>query len=325
MHSNKVTPKIRIREVWIDWAKTLLIFMMVVCHAGLYGIPQHIIYAFHMPAFFIISGYLFRPHNWRSLLIRYCIPVLFFSLINLCYNLTFEYLRGSSINITQYLLEYIPPFYRYTPHTPSLFPGIWFIEGLLCCQLLLGIPWIYRNYKVVGCMCVLFSSLQTVFIGNTELQYYYIFRIPAILPFLCLGIYIKKIFNIQYSIFNKIIIIITLIIVIPLSLLNGTIDMISNTFGINYIIFFVNAAITSLLFFHICACFSPKRSIEILSNGTLLILGTHMIYISIWNTITGHININRQFSATFISLIVLICSIYFTKKAANNHSCLLGK
>ena len=134
----------------------------------------------------------------------------------------------------------------------------------------------------------------------------------------------KKIFNIQYSIFNKIIII-TLIIVIPLSLLNGTIDMISNTFGINYIIFFVNAAITSLLFFHICACFSPKRSIEILSNGTLLILGTHMIYISIWNTITGHININRQFSATFISLIVLICSIYFTKKAANNHSCLLGK
>ena len=181
-------------------------------------------------------------------------------------------------------------------------------------------------------MCVLFSSLQTVFIGNTELQYYYIFRIPAILPFLCLGIYIKKIFNIQYSIFNiqysifnKIIIIITLIIVIPLSLLNGTIDMISNTFGINYIIFFVNAAITSLLFFHICACFSPKRSIEILSNGTLLILGTHMIYISIWNTITGHININRQFSATFISLIVLICSIYFTKKAANNHSCLLGK
>lgn len=131
--------------------------------------------------------------------------------------------------------------------------------------------------------------------------------------------------NIQYSIFNKIIIIITLIIVIPLSLLNGTIDMISNTFGINYIIFFVNAAITSLLFFHICACFSPKRSIEILSNGTLLILGTHMIYISIWNTITGHININRQFSATFISLIVLICSIYFTKKAANNHSCLLGK
>ena len=133
-----------------------------------------------------------------------------------------------------------------------------------------------------------------------------------------------SIFNIQYSIFNKIIII-TLIIVIPLSLLNGTIDMISNTFGINYIIFFVNAAITSLLFFHICACFSPKRSIEILSNGTLLILGTHMIYISIWNTITGHININRQFSATFISLIVLICSIYFTKKAANNHSCLLGK
>lgn len=113
--------------------------------------------------------------------------------------LIFEYLRGNPIDIVQYLLNYIPPFYRYSPHTPSLFPGIWFIEGLLCCQLLLSIPWIYRNYKSIGCMCILFSSLQTFFIENTELQYYYFFRIPAILPFLCLGMYIKE--NIQYSIF----------------------------------------------------------------------------------------------------------------------------
>lgn len=125
MQNNKITPQIKVREVWIDWAKTLLIFMMVVCHAGLYGVPQQIIYTFHMPAFFIISGYLFRPHYWKDLLIRYSIPILFFSFINLCYNIIFEYLRGNPIDIVQYLLNYIPPFYRYSPHTPSLFPGIW--------------------------------------------------------------------------------------------------------------------------------------------------------------------------------------------------------
>ena len=103
--------------------------------------------------------------------------------------------------------------------------------------------------------------------------------------------------------------------------------MISNIFGINYIIFFLNATIISLLFFHICACFSSSKTIAILSTGTLLILGTHMIYISIWNTIIGHlgININKPFSATFISLIELIFPIYFTKKSANNYSRLLGK
>lgn len=78
MQNNKITPQIKVREVWIDWAKTLLIFMMVVCHAGLYGVPRQIIYTFHMPAFFIISGYLFRPHYWKDLLIRYSIPILFF-------------------------------------------------------------------------------------------------------------------------------------------------------------------------------------------------------------------------------------------------------
>ena len=207
MQEDKIISRIKDREAWIDWAKVLLIFMMVVCHAGLRGTSQQIIYIFHMPAFFIISGYLFRPHHWKNVLIRYCIPVLFFSFINLCYNLTFEYLRGNSVNVIQYLLNCIPPFYRYRPHVPSLFTGIWFIEGLLYCQLLLHIPWIHRNYKEVGCICILFSSLQMFFIENTELQYYYLYRIPAILPFLCFGIYIKEniqysIFNIQYSIFN---------------------------------------------------------------------------------------------------------------------------
>lgn len=51
------------RVVWIDWAKALLIYFVVVGHAGCKDNVQIILYAFHMPAFFVISGYLYRPRQ----------------------------------------------------------------------------------------------------------------------------------------------------------------------------------------------------------------------------------------------------------------------
>jgi fucose 4-O-acetylase-like acetyltransferase len=48
------------RISWIDWAKTILIFLMVSAHCNIHPYPQQFIHAFHMPAFFLISGYLFR-------------------------------------------------------------------------------------------------------------------------------------------------------------------------------------------------------------------------------------------------------------------------
>ena len=48
------------RIVWIDWAKVILIYLMVVGHALPCKWENQVIYAFHMPAFFIISGFLLK-------------------------------------------------------------------------------------------------------------------------------------------------------------------------------------------------------------------------------------------------------------------------
>lgn len=49
------------RENWIDWSKVFLIYLVVVGHSNLISHENNaFLTAFHMPAFFILAGYLHR-------------------------------------------------------------------------------------------------------------------------------------------------------------------------------------------------------------------------------------------------------------------------
>lgn len=54
-------PKSGERLEWIDAAKGLGILAVVVGHVWTRGAVRDAVYAFHMPLFFLVSGYLFRP------------------------------------------------------------------------------------------------------------------------------------------------------------------------------------------------------------------------------------------------------------------------
>lgn len=71
------------REDWIDISKTLLIFSMVVGHCQPDSWLRTLIYGCHMPAFFMISGYLYSPHNWKKTTRSFFVPSLIFGTINL--------------------------------------------------------------------------------------------------------------------------------------------------------------------------------------------------------------------------------------------------
>ena len=54
---------------WIDVAKGIAIFLVIVGHTVPNPSPlRHAIFSFHMPVFFILAGYTFRPKPWRELL-----------------------------------------------------------------------------------------------------------------------------------------------------------------------------------------------------------------------------------------------------------------
>lgn len=46
------------REIWADYVKVIAIYLMVLCHFNLNSeIGKQFIWIFHMPVFFLISGY----------------------------------------------------------------------------------------------------------------------------------------------------------------------------------------------------------------------------------------------------------------------------
>ena len=143
------------RYGWIDWSKALLIWMMVLGHAGLSGYCRELVYAFHMPAFFIISGYLYKSHSLLKTLKSLGIPVLIFSIVNLLYYSLKLYVKGE-LDIIDLLSKCYQPYYKCNlGDYISLFRGVWFIVVLFFMRILLGdikmfLP-IKKYYKYIFC------------------------------------------------------------------------------------------------------------------------------------------------------------------------------
>lgn len=84
------------RDTTIDIGKGICIFLMVFGHCFLNGNIRHVIYLFHMPFFFFVSGFFLKVNNnWRAfllqkskrLLIPFCVYWIFASFMNVVENL----------------------------------------------------------------------------------------------------------------------------------------------------------------------------------------------------------------------------------------------
>ena len=55
------------RIEWVDIAKTIGIFLVIANHFGTNFGNEKIVYAiaaFHMPLFFLVSGYIYKRNHW---------------------------------------------------------------------------------------------------------------------------------------------------------------------------------------------------------------------------------------------------------------------
>ena len=94
---------------WIDSAKGLLILLVVLGHmSDINGELKNWIFTFHMPAFFIISGYLYKPHPLMKTIKSFGVPILFFSMVNLALIFGKMLLKGESVDY-DFLSQITPP------------------------------------------------------------------------------------------------------------------------------------------------------------------------------------------------------------------------
>lgn len=89
----------RERLDWVDAAKGLGIILVVVAHVWTRGPVRDFIYAFHMPLFFLLSGYMGKPRppaeTLRKLAVSMAVPYVAFLLLLALFDWGFENWQGN--------------------------------------------------------------------------------------------------------------------------------------------------------------------------------------------------------------------------------------
>ena len=237
---------------------------------------------------------------------------LFFSVLSLAFKILFGEMSPSSISFpkTIFLIFH----YRYGLGD-SLMMGDWFLWALIFLRFMFGdISWLKgtkQYYIIISCFAIIYMTLESHLISiDTIFRGYIIGRAIPCLPFFCFGFWLKdKNWKPrQLPIFVITLTIIIFILVPPFNKATGIID---NGYGYSYTVFLLCAVSTTLLIFWLSDKVKSTKFIITISNGTFVILGTHMPILYILNKIVP--KAMEEF-LPFITIILCYYIIIFCEK-----------
>ncbi len=275
------------RFVWIDYAKSIGIYFVVLGHTHLYTPLSNVIYTWLMPVFFFISGYLFsfekntslKTFAWKrfkSLLV----PYLWINLITYLFWLFVG--RKFGEDSTSNICWYSPAIHTLLGNGTQMVHNIptWFY---IC---LYGLEMFYY---------IFFKHVKKIYIGLLILivagYLNYTFN-PYLLPFSLNTALVGMIFyalgnelkNRKYAFkYNIFYIVLFLSLIIIVAHFNGRINMYKNYYA-NYILFLIGgfsgiyliAAIATFL----SDRYKERKWITYISKNTIIISGFHLLIFS---------------------------------------------
>mgnify|MGYP002857972121 FL=1 len=252
---------------------------MVVGHWTDNHLLRTYIYSFHMPALFIISGFLFKPHVWYKTLVAFFFPILFFSIINIAIQLLLGNTSFNSLHFPRIIFSLL--------HNSGFFMGTWFIWALLGLRFLFGdlrlLAIFRKHYVLITVMCIIISIFEKQYSGiDTVSLGCHIGKMIPSMVFFCMGFFLKDVKWDPNSL-STTQIIIMLISFIILPIINGYVSLGDYNYGRSYLLFIVNAIISSVLILALSAEIPQSKYIITISKGTLVVLGTHMSILQILN------------------------------------------
>ena len=251
-----------------------------------------------MPALFIISGYLFRPHAWYKTLVAFFFPVLSFSIINIALQLLLGTISFDSLHFPRIILSIF--------HNSGFFMGTWFIWALLGLRFVFGdlrpFAILRKHYVFIAVVCIIISIFDSHYGGiDNVLMGWHIGKMIPSMVFFCTGFFLKDIkWNPGLTFELQIIILFFLFIIFPF--INGYVSLGDYNFGGNYLLFVVNAILSSILLLTISWKIPHSNYTVTISKGTLVILGTHMPILQILNLL-----LPNTLSLIFPFITMIVC------------------
>ncbi|TPE20010.1 acyltransferase family protein [Clostridium perfringens] len=213
---------------YLDVAKGLLIISVVLCHAPFENAQY--LYWFHMPAFFIISGMLYkRGMNIKEQALKFFIPYAIFSLIDISFNYIMYYHGNFSLN------DLIHEILKYAYSGKATWGVFWFIPVMFVTKVVFDQLNKRLTSKKLVFVCILSYILAHVYstsfipssiteITENQFVFWNLDTVLITLPYYALGYYITKL-NIQRVFKETSTLILSSIGVVAMFILNSSIGI----------------------------------------------------------------------------------------------------
>ena len=276
------------RIEWIDWMKALGIYLMVLGH--FYSVGEKFIYVFHVPLFFAISGFLNKKEVdsqvfWKKLWYNLAVPMLIMAVINFVYHSILQFFNGSFSPADAYWFVRNVAF-----GMVSGFDTLWFVFTLMMLKIIFQYCF---SRKLFYSLSVVMMVLAYVYnhIDLSGLPFFLkepnaIIDLCTAYPFFAFGVLMRNYKEMINALNNKAMLVAAfacgLLLVALCGTYNGYVGVYCCNYGGNIFLFLVGAVAGTVMIWALSKLFgSAPKPINIISRGTIVILGFHKILIDL--------------------------------------------
>ena len=315
------------RLPYVDIAKGIAIWLMIVGHMYISDQVSIYIYSFHMPLFFFISGMFFRKDksffmNLESTIRGLLIPYLFFSIIGLtiCWISPYVhpelYHNMSGINI--FIAAFNGIFIGVDQVTATSFlplGPLWFLMALFVIRVFCSaISSIIKNEYLWATVCII-VSIAMYYLLTTNV--YSLRSGMMATPFFVVGFLVRKV-NFTIIKYKSIVLVLLLLYFIFVVPLNGKCESDAAIYGNWMAIYYINAIVGSLLVLIISTYAAYKNSyLQKIGRNTLVILGMHSFFTKFMQIIAvylfGYNSMSSIIYILVVPIIAIICCLYINR------------
>ena len=278
MESNKLVVE---RIVWLDWMKVLAILSIIWGHFFSSGYLY--LYVFSVQVFCVISGFLYKKSpNWKTCLQK-CfwqlfVPTVIMSLIMQMEVLVRCWYMGKDV------------YFPWIWYIKWLFLGnrwcmgpCWYFYSLMIVRLIMQIfpqkRWLYVFLFLLFSFAVVSYSFLGIKVSNA------IVNVLVFMPFFLIGVLLKPLKQIlDHMVFSIKLILLcaSITLVFVCGNVNGYVWMYLCEYGYSYILYIIGGLAGSTMLYVVSSWLSRlpyRQMIQIFSNGSIVIIGLHIIIV----------------------------------------------
>ena len=299
----------------IDVLKGIGIFLVVLGHTPISASLCHLIFSFHMPLFFFLSGFVFKKAPMFDFFIkkvkRIMIPYYIFSLVSFLMYFSLNH-KNSIFTIKDFIIGTVlgisNDFYL------SWNIALWFLPSLFFLNIMLNFLFIFKNKKI---KYLILTDLSAIGVYITYLKLpilpFHIYSSLLMIPFFILGFMTKKYytsFTLKSKILESFITMGLLLAGLYMGYLNTqSPDVRFHIIG-NPLTFYLGASLSIIGFLLLSKNIKYNNALEWLGINSLAILLIHLKvrFLSV-KFISSFLNSNSDINGILISILSILMMI----------------